>query len=139
MDAENKIQKCSTCGEAFIAGVINGKQLKNCRKCRDKKNKRNTQSDTQETERSQPSEDEPQKETRILPTYEVNCNHYSNMPLCKPDYLQHSLENTTKSIKQLLTHIHENLTNKSSNTCANDMLNDIANRLTVIENDDYIR
>ena len=37
MDAENKIQKCSTCGEAFIAGVVNGKQLKNCRTCRDKK------------------------------------------------------------------------------------------------------
>ena len=37
MDAEKKIQTCSTCGEAFIAGMINGKQLKNCRTCRDKK------------------------------------------------------------------------------------------------------
>ena len=28
MDAEKKIQTCSTCGDAFIAGMINGKQLK---------------------------------------------------------------------------------------------------------------
>ena len=28
MDVENEIQKCSTCGEAFIAGVVNGNNLK---------------------------------------------------------------------------------------------------------------
>ena len=57
MDAENKIQKCSTCGDTFIAGVVNGKQFKTCRTCRDKKNKRKTQSETQETEKSQPPSD----------------------------------------------------------------------------------
>ena len=46
---------------------------------------------------------------------------------------------TSRIVKQLLVQIHDNLTNKSSNTCANDMLNDIANRLTVIENDNYVR
>ena len=138
MDAEKKIQTCSTCGDAFIAGMINGKQLKNCRTCRDKKNKRTTPSETQETEKSQPPSDDEQPQF-IPPTYEKPNNHYSNMPLCKPDFLMPTQEKTSKSIKQLLTNIHENLSNKSSNTIANDMLNDIANRLTIIENDNYVR
>ena len=138
MDAENKIQKCSTCGDAFIAGMINGKQLKNCRTCRDKKNKRKALSETQETEKSQPPSDDEQ--SRVTPpTYEQFNNHYSNMPLCRPDYLIPTQEKTSQSIKQLLTNIHDSLANKSSNTCANDMLNDIANRLTVIETDNYVR
>ena len=138
MEPESKLQKCSTCGNAFIAGMVNGKQLKNCRTCRNKKNKRNTPSETQETERSQtPSDDEQPRE--IPPTYEHNNNHYSNMPLCKPDYLLPTPEKTSQIIKQLLTNIHDNLINKSSNTCANDMLNDIANRLTIIESDNYVR
>ena len=148
MDAENKIQTCSTCGDAFIAGMINGKQLKNCRTCRDKKNKRKTPSETQETEKSQPpcsySSTEEQGEYDeqphfTPPTYEQSNNHYSNMPLCRPDYLMSTQEKTSQSIKQLLTNIHDSLTHKSPNTCANDMLNDIANRLTIIENDNYVR
>ena len=138
MDAESKIQKCSTCGEAFIAGVVNGKQLRNCRTCRDKKNKRKALSETQETEKSQPPSDDEQPRF-IPPTYEQSNNHYSNMPLCRPDYLLPSPEKPSQSIKQLLTNIHDSLTHKSPNTCANDMLNDIANRLTVIENDNYVR
>jgi len=138
MDAENKIQKCSTCGEAFIAGIIHGKQLKNCRTCRDKKNKRKTPSETQETEKSQPPSDDEQPQF-TPPTYEQSNNHYSNMPLCKPDFLMPTQEKTSQSIKQLLTNIHDSLTHKSPNTCANDMLNDIANRLTIIENDNYVR
>ena len=143
MDAENKIQKCSTCGDAFIAGMINGKQLKNCRTCRDKKNKRKTPSETQETEKSQPpcpSEEGYDEQPQFTPpTYGQSNNHYSNMPLCRPDFLLPTQEKTSQSIKQLLTNIHDSLSNKSSNTCANDMLNDIANRLTVIGNDNYVR
>lgn len=121
-----------------------GKVLKNCRTCRDKKNKRNTPSETQETERSQPpcsSEEEyDEQPRRIPPTYEHNNdNHYSNKPLCKADYLMPSPEKPKQSIKRLLTDIHDNLTNKSSNTVANEMLNDIANRLTIIENDNFLK
>ena len=112
------------------------KQLKTCRTCRDKKNKRNTPSETQETETSQPpSDDEP---PRIIPTF-TSENQYSNMSLCRPDFLMPSPERPGQSIKQLLTHIHEILTNKSSNTCANDMLNDISKRLTVIETITFVR
>ena len=90
MDAENKIHKCSTCGDAFIAGLVNGKQLKNCRTCRDKKHKRKASSETQDTETSQPpcpSEEGSDEQPRFIPpTYEQSNNHYSNMPLCKPDF-----------------------------------------------------
>ena len=99
MDAENKIQKCSTCGEAFIAGMIKGKQLKNCRTCRDKKNKRTTPS---ETEKSQPPSDDDEPQV-TPPTYKQSNNHYSNMPLCKPDLLMPSHEHPSQSIRQLLT------------------------------------
>ena len=137
MEAVNKIIKCSICGEAFIAGMVNGKQLKNCRICRDKKYKRKTPSETQDTERSQPpSDDEP---SRIIPTFASSENHYSNMPLCRPDLTKPSPEKPSKNIKQLLTDIYDNLTNNPSNTSANEMLNDIANRLTVIEADNYVK
>ena len=95
MDTENKIQKCSTCGDAFIAGMINGKQLKNCRTCRDKKNKRKALSETQETEKSQPPSDDEQSRF-IPPTYEQSNNHYSNMPLCRPDFSIPTQENKSK-------------------------------------------
>ena len=61
------------------------------------------------------------------------------MPLCRPDFLIPTHEKSSQRIKQLLTNTHDSLTHKSPNTCANDMLNDIANRLTVIENDNYVR
>jgi len=138
MDAENKIQKCSTCGEAFIAGVVNGKQLNNCRTCRDKKNKRKTPSETQETEKSQPPSDDEQPRF-IPPTYEQYNNHYSNIPLCRPEFLIPTQDKSSQSIKHILTNVHDSLTHKSPNTCANDMLNDIENHLTVIENDTYVR
>ena len=102
-----------------------------------KTNKRKTPSETQETEKSQPPSDDEQPRV-TPPTYEQSNNHYSNMPLCRPDYLIPTQEKTSQSIKQLLTNIHDSLTHKSPNTCANDMLNDIANRLTVIENDNYV-
>ena len=51
-----------------------------------KKNKRKTPSETQETEKSQPPSDDEQPRF-IPPTYEQSNNHYSNMPLCRPDYL----------------------------------------------------
>ena len=92
MDAENKIQKCSTCGEAFIAGMIKGKQLKNCRTCRDKKNKRTTPS---ETEKSQPPSDDDEPQV-TPPTYKQSNNHYSNMPLCRPDFLLPTQEKQVK-------------------------------------------
>ena len=98
------MQKCSTCGEAFIAGVLNGTQLNNCRTCRDKKNKRTTPSETQETEKSQPPSDD--EEPRFIPpTYEQSNNYDSNMPLCRPGFLIPTQENTSQSIKQLLKSI----------------------------------
>ena len=38
---EDKLRKCVTCGNIMVAGVINGKILKNCKPCRDKKANRN--------------------------------------------------------------------------------------------------
>ena len=135
MEPEDKIIRCSTCGDIMIAGMVNGKKLKNCRKCRDKRANRNPQSDTQEI--SHPPSEDDGEQPRVIPTY-TSENQYSNMPLCKPDFLM-TPPQKPQSVKQLLSTIHENLTNKSSNTIANDMLNDIANRLTVIENDNYVR
>ena len=140
MGPESKIIKCSTCGDIMIAGMVNGKKLKNCRKCRDNRANRNQQSDTQEPSKPPcPSEEEEDdgEQPHIRPTY-TSENHYSNMPLCKPDFLM-TPPQKPQSVKQLLSTIHENLTNKSSNTIANDMLTDIANRLTAIENNNYLR
>ena len=97
METTNKTINCSICGDAFIAGVVNGKQLKHCRTCRDKKYKRKTPSETQKTEISQPpSYDEP---PRIIPTFFTSSeNHYSNMPLCRPDLSKPSPENPSKNI-----------------------------------------
>ena len=136
MEPEEKIIRCSTCGDIMIAGMVNGKKLKNCRKCRDKRANRNPQSDTQEISHP-PSEDE-EEQPRVIPTYTSSENHYSNTPLCKPDFLM-TPPQKPQSVKQLLSSIHDNLTNNSSNTIANDMLNDIANRLTAIEHDNYVR
>ena len=135
MEPEEKIIRCSTCGYIMIAGMVNGKKLKNCRKCRDKRANRNPQSDTQEI--SHPPSEDDGEQPRVMPTY-TSENHYSNMPLCKPDFLM-TPPQKPQSVKQLLSSIHDNLTNKSSNTIANDMLNDIANRLTAIEHDNYVR
>ena len=96
MEATNKIIKRSTCGDAFIAGMVNGKQLKNCRTCRDKKNKRKAPSETQETERSQPPSDDEQP--RIIPTF-TSESHYSNMLLCRPDLLMPSPKKPNQRIK----------------------------------------
>jgi DNA-directed RNA polymerase subunit M/transcription elongation factor TFIIS len=141
MEPEEKIIRCSTCGDIMIAGMVNGKKLKNCRKCRDKRANRNPQSDTQEISHPPYSSEEEQDEgerPRVIPTYTSSENHYSNMPLCKPDFLM-TPPQKPQSVKQLLSSILDSLTNKSSNTIANDMLNDIANRLTAIEHDNYVR
>lgn len=135
MEPEEKIIRCSTCGDIMIAGMVNGKKLKNCRKCRDKRANRNPQSDTQEI--SHPPSEDDGEQPRVIPTY-TSDNHYSNMPLCKPDFLM-TPPQKPQSVKQLLSTIHDNLTTKSSTTLANDMLNDIANRLTAIEHDNYVR
>ena len=87
MEATYKIIKCSICGDAFIVGMVNGKQLKNCRICRDKKNKRKTPSEPQDTERGKPpSDDDP---PQIIPTF-TSENQYANLLLCKPDFLMPS-------------------------------------------------
>lgn len=134
MDTEDKIIKCSTCGDIMIAGMVNGKKLKNCRTCRGKRANRNLQSDTQEISHP-PSEDEGEQ-PRVIPTCTPE-NHYSNMPLCKPDFLM-TPPQTPQSVNQLLSTIHDNLTNRSSDTFANDMLNDLANSLNAIEHDTCI-
>ena len=50
-----------------------------------------------------------------------------------------SPEKPSQHIKQLLTNTPDSSTNKSSNACTKNMLNDIAKRLTINETKNYVR
>ena len=84
-------------------------ETKNVGKCKDKRANANPHSYAQEN--SHPPSEDDGEQPRIIPTY-TSETHYSHMPLCTPDFLM-TPPHKPQSVKQLLSPLHDNLTNKS--------------------------